>query len=65
MFLIQLSRTALAQNHRADGYFNGEYNGVDVTVKDSKRFAKTNGWGFFNFGHHPNDMPNQQPRPVH
>ena len=35
------------------GYFNGEYNGIDVTVKDSKRFAKTNGWGFFNFGHHP------------
>ena len=22
-------------------------------MKDSKRFAKTNGWGFFNFGHHP------------
>jgi hypothetical protein len=20
--------------------------------KDSRRFAKTNGWGFFNFGHH-------------
>lgn len=35
------------------GYFNGEYNGIDVTVKDSKRFAKTNGWGFFTFGHHP------------
>jgi hypothetical protein len=35
------------------GYFNGVYNGMDVTVKDSKRFAKTNGWGFFNFGHHP------------
>jgi hypothetical protein len=35
------------------GYFNGEYNGVDVTVKDSKRFARTNGSGFFNFGHHP------------
>ena len=34
------------------GYFNGEYNGMDVTVKDSKRFAKTNNWGFFNFGHH-------------
>ena len=34
------------------GYFNGEYSGMDVTVKDSKRFAKTNGWGFFNFGHH-------------
>lgn len=35
------------------GYFNGEYNGMDVTVKDRKRFATTNGWGFFNFGHHP------------
>jgi Cytochrome P460 len=35
------------------GYFNGEYNGIDVTVKDTKKFAKTNGWGFFTFGHHP------------
>ena len=35
------------------GYFNGEYNGIDVSVKDSKRFASTNGWGFFTFGHHP------------
>ena len=35
------------------GYFNGKFNGIDVTVKDSKRFAKTNNWGFFTFGHHP------------
>lgn len=35
------------------GFFNGAYNGIDATVKDSKRFAKTNGWGFFTFGHHP------------
>jgi len=35
------------------GYFNGEYNGIDATVKDSKRFSATNGWGFFTFGHHP------------
>jgi Cytochrome P460 len=35
------------------GFFNGAFNGMDVTVKDSKRFVKTNGWGFFNFGHHP------------
>lgn len=35
------------------GFFNGEFNGIDVTVKDSTRFAKTNGWGFFTFGHHP------------
>jgi hypothetical protein len=35
------------------GFFNGEFNGIDATVKDSKRFAKTSGWGFFTFGHHP------------
>lgn len=35
------------------GYFNGEFNGIDLSVKDSKRFAKTGGWGYFTFGHHP------------
>lgn len=34
------------------GYFEGAFNGMDVTVKDSTRYAKTGGWGFFNFGHH-------------
>lgn len=35
------------------GYFDAGYNGLDVMVKDSKRFANTNGWAFFTFGHHP------------
>lgn len=34
------------------GYFPGQRNGIDISVKDSKRFGDTNGWGFFNFGHH-------------
>lgn len=34
------------------GYFAGEYNGMDVMVKDSDRFKDSYGWGFFNFGHH-------------
>jgi len=34
------------------GFFEGELNGLDVTVKDSKKYSKTNNWGFFNFGHH-------------
>lgn len=34
------------------GYFPGTMNGVDISVKDSRRFSDTNGWGFFNFGHH-------------
>jgi Cytochrome P460 len=34
------------------GYFPGAMNGADVTVKDTKRYADTNGWGYFNFNHH-------------
>lgn len=34
------------------GYFASKFNGMDVMVKDSKRFKKDSGWGFFNFGHH-------------
>jgi len=34
------------------GYFPGAYNGIDIAVKDSKRFAESNNWGYFNFGHH-------------
>ena len=33
------------------GYFPGVFNGADVTVKDTKRFAGTGGWGYFNFHH--------------
>ena len=39
------------------GYFPGKFNGADVTVKDSKRFADTNGWGYFNFNHHEPKAP--------
>lgn len=34
------------------GYFPGPVNGLDVAVKDSKRFPKSKNWGYFNFGHH-------------
>lgn len=33
------------------GFFPGALNGADVTVKDSKRYAQTKGWGFYNFSH--------------
>ncbi len=33
------------------GYFPSELHGLDVMVKDSKRFASTNKWGFFTYGH--------------
>ena len=34
------------------GYFGGPLNGADVTVKDTKRFSDTGGWGYFNFHHY-------------
>lgn len=34
------------------GYFPGKWNGADVTVKDTKRYAASGGWGYFNFNHH-------------
>lgn len=34
------------------GYFPAARNGIDISVKNSERFPETNGWGFFNFGHH-------------
>lgn len=33
------------------GYFPGPVNGLDVSVKDSKRFPDSNNWGYFNFNH--------------
>lgn len=33
------------------GYFPGAVNGIDIAVKDSGRFADSNNWGYFNFGH--------------
>ena len=34
------------------GYFPAAANGVDLAVKDSKRFASTKNWGYFTSGHH-------------
>lgn len=34
------------------GYFPGAFNGIDIAVKDSSRFAESQNWGYFNFGHH-------------
>ena len=39
------------------GYFPGPFNGADVTVKDTKRFAASGGWGYFNFNHHEPKAP--------
>jgi hypothetical protein len=59
IFLKELQLTLPAENADGSrtepsgrGYFPGALNGADVTVKDSKRFAASGGWGYFNFNHH-------------
>lgn len=47
------------------GYFPGAVAGLDVAVKDSKRFSKTKNWGYFNFNHSaPPYLPTAAERPV-
>ncbi len=64
IFFKELQLTLPAQNPDGSrtepsgrGYFPGPFNGADATVKDSKRFAATNGWGYFNFNHHEPKAP--------
>jgi hypothetical protein len=45
------------------GYFPGKLNGADVTVKDSKRYANTGGWGYYNFNHHEPKAPTAAVKP--
>src|SRR5215471_880921 len=45
------------------GYFPGAFNGADVTVKDTKRYADTGGWGYFNFNHHEPKAPTAAVKP--
>lgn len=47
------------------GYFPGAVAGLDVAVKDSKRFPKSKNWGYFNFNHSaPPYLPAAAERPV-
>jgi hypothetical protein len=45
------------------GYFPGKLNGADVTVKDSKRYADTGGWGYYNFHHYEPKAPTAKLKP--
>jgi len=44
------------------GYFPGPFNGAEVTVKDSKRYADSGGWGYYNFNHHEPKAPTAKVR---
>ena len=47
------------------GYFPGAVNGLDVAVKDSKRFGASKNWGYFNFNHSaPPYLPATEAKPI-
>jgi hypothetical protein len=59
IFFKELQLTLSAENTDGSrtepsgrGYFPGKWNGADVTVKDTKRYADAGGWGYYNFNHH-------------
>jgi Cytochrome P460 len=71
IFFKELQLTLPAQNADGSrtepsgrGYFPGPFNGADVTVKDTKRYADTNGWGYYNFNHHEPKAPTAKLRPL-
>jgi hypothetical protein len=45
------------------GYFPVALNGADVTVKDTKRYAESGGWGYYNFNHHEPKAPTAKLKP--
>jgi Cytochrome P460 len=64
IFIKELQLTLPAQNPDGSrtepsgrGYFPGPWNGADVTVKDTKRYAASDGWGYYNFNHHEPKAP--------
>jgi len=70
IFLKELQLTLPAENPDGSrtepsgrGYFPGPFNGADVTVKDTKKYASTGGWGYYNFNHHEPKAATATPRP--
>ena len=58
IFFKELQLTLPAENSDGSrtepsgrGFFGGPFNGADVTVKDTKRYAASGGWGYYNFNH--------------
>ena len=45
------------------GYFPGPFNGADVAVKNTKKYAADGGWGYYNFNHHEPKAASAKLRP--
>lgn len=50
MFVLEIRRAATEGSINKGGQFQEDIAAVEVEVKDLKRFADTEGWGYFGFG---------------
>jgi Cytochrome P460 len=52
VMIKELTTVGFTNAPSGDGYFQGEFTGLEHAIKDSKRFPKeAQGWGYFTFGH--------------
>jgi hypothetical protein len=70
IFFKELQLTVPAENPDGSrtepsgrGFFPGKLNGADVTVKDTKRYADSGGWGYYNFNHYEPKAATAKVRP--
>jgi hypothetical protein len=49
IFILEVRSAKSEGSINKGGQFQGGVTGIEVLVKDSKRFAETDGWGFFEF----------------
>ena len=50
IFVLEIRQALTEGSINRGGQFQGETVALEVLVKDSKRFADTRGWGFFEYG---------------
>jgi hypothetical protein len=50
VFVLEIRRALTEGSINKGGQFQGDLTGIEMEVKDSKRFADSGGWGFFEFG---------------
>jgi hypothetical protein len=52
VLIKELSSVGSKKASSGEGYFQGEFTGLEAEIKDSKRFKDEPGnWGYFSFGH--------------
>lgn len=49
IFILEVRRARSEGSINKGGQFQGDVAGIEVLVKDTRRFQDTNGWGFFEF----------------